>query len=200
MEVSAQALAVLLFLLPGFVASRIVGAVAVRRAKGHLGEIVEALILSYLIYLALEAVGWGVLVPSPVAESTARVAFGRAAVSLVLAVVFALLYGASINHDWHMQLLRWMKVTVRTARTSTWLDVFTEQRGGIVVRYADGRRLAGWPAFYSDDPEEGLLYLRSPAWIDNAGNWHSVEGDGILIDVRDGIDSIEFLKGGTGDV
>ena len=42
---------------------------------------------------------------SPPAGSTGRVAFGRAGVPLALAVVFALLYGVSINHDWHMQVL-----------------------------------------------------------------------------------------------
>ena len=196
MQVTVEALAVLLFLLPGFLASRIVGAVAVRRAKGHVGEIVEALILSFLIYAVLDAVGWGVLAPSPAVGSAARVVFGRAWVALVLAVLFALLYGASINHDWHMQFLRWMKVTVRTARASTWLDVLTKPPGGVVVNYADGRQLAGWPAFFSDDPNEGLLYLRSPAWFDSSGNWHSVEADGILIDTKDGIDSVTFLKGG----
>ena len=39
------------------------------------------------------------------------------------------------------------------------------------------------------------MYLCAPAWVDSDGNTHSVDGDGILIDVKNGIDSIEFLKG-----
>ena len=197
MDITAEALAVLLFLLPGFLASRIVGAIAVRRAQGNVGAIVEALILSVLIYLALDTIGWEGLVHASGSGRFPQVELGLVWGPLALAVLFALLYGASINHDWHMQLLRWMRVTPRTARTSTWLDVFAEQRGGVVVNYADGRRLTGWPAFFSDDPEEGLLYLRSPAWAGSDGNWRSAESDGILIDVRDGIDSITFLEGGV---
>lgn len=85
------------------------------------------------------------------------------------------------------------------SRAPAWLDVFTDQqRGGVAVNYAAGRRLSGWPAYFSDDPEEGLLYLRSAAWVDaDSGVWHDIEADGILIDTRDGIESIEFLKGGA---
>lgn len=197
MEVTAEALSVLLFLLPGFFASRIVGAVTVRRAQGYMGEIIEALIFSFLIYAALDAVGWGVVVHGTVSGTVPRIEPGRAWHPLVLAVLFALAWGASINHDVHMRFLRWMRVTIRTARSSTWLDVFFEPPGGVVVNYADGRRLAGWPAYFSDDPDEGLLYLYSAAWIDSDGASHNIEADGILINVKEGIDSIEFLNGGT---
>ena len=148
MEVSAEALAILLVLLPGFLASRIVGAIAVRRAKRHMGEIIiEALVISVLIYTALGLIGYGVIVFDSAGGSVPRADLGRAWQPLAAAVLFAVLYGTSINHNWHMGLLRWMKVTNRTARTSTWLDVFAEQRGGVVVQYSDGRRLTGWPAF-----------------------------------------------------
>ena len=156
---------------------------------------VEALIYSFLIYAQLDAFGGGLVV---LHQSTngyvPQVEFGRAWYALGLAVLFALVHGASINHDWHMGVLRRMKVAVGTARDSTWIDVFTEQEGGVVINYTDGRHLMGWPAFYSDDPEEGLLYLRDPAWVYNSGEHARIEADGILIVDRDKIDSTTFLK------
>jgi len=198
-EVTAEALAVLLFLLPGFLTSKIVGTIVVRRSTDHVREAIEALIYSFLIYAALDLVGWGVVVYDPAGGSAPQVDPGRAWHALVAAVLFAIVCGASINHDLHMRFLRWAGLTNKTARANTWLDVFAERHDDVMGNYADGRRLTGWPASFSDDREEGLVYLCAPAWVDSDGNTHSVEGDGILIDVKNGIDSIEFLKGETGN-
>ncbi len=199
MEVTAEALAVLLFLLPGFLTSRIVGTIVVRRSTDHVREAIEALIYSFLIYAALDLVGWGVVVYDPAGGSAPKVDPGRPWHALVAAVLFAIVCGAFINHDLHMRFLRLAGLTNKTARANTWSDVFAERHDGVMVNYADGRRLTGWPALVSDDREEGLVYLCAPAWVDSDGNTHSVEGDGILIDVKNGIDSIEFLKGETGN-
>ncbi len=169
--------------------------IVVRRSTDHVREAIEALIYSFLIYAALDSVGWGVVVYDPAGGSAPQVDLGRAWHALVAAVLFAIVCGAFIYHDLHMRFLRRVGLTNKTARANTWLDVFAERHDGVMVNYADGRWLTGWPAFFSDDREEGLVYLRAPAWVDSDGNTHSVEGDGILIDVKDGIDSIEFLKG-----
>ncbi len=186
--------------MPGFLASRIVNAIAVRRAKSHLGEVIDALIFSFLIYATLYAVGCGVVVMSESANgSFPQVDSEHVWYALVLAVLFALAYGGSINHDLHMRVLRLMKIAVGTARVNPWIDVFTEQEGGVVINYTDGRRLTGWPAFFSDDPKEGLIYLRSPAWVDDSGGYVRIEVDGILIVDRGKIDSITFLRGENGN-
>ena len=139
-EVTAEALAVLLFLLPGFLASRIVGTIVVRRSTDHVREAIEALIYSFLIYAALDLVGWGVVVYEPAGGSAPQVDLGRAWHALVAAVLFAIVCGAFINHDLHMRFLRWAGLTNKTARANTWLDVFAERHDGVMVNYADGRR------------------------------------------------------------
>lgn len=184
--------------MPGFLASRIVSAIAVRRPQGLGGTVIEALIISYLIYLALDVLGCGAIVRDPAGKEIPRVAFDRAWLSLVPAVVFAILYGASINHDWHMGLLQWVRASPRTARAGTWLDVFMKPPGAVVVNYVDGRRVMGWLDHYSDDPKEGLLYLRDPAW-ESGGEWRRVGEFGMLIDVRNGVESVTFLTGEAED-
>ena len=62
------------------------------------------------------------------------------------------------------------------------------------VRLSDGRRLFGWPLYYSNQPEEGLLYLYDPAWIDKDGKYIDLDAHGILLTRKDGIDSIVFTK------
>ena len=111
-----------------------------------------------------------------------------------LAVFFALVVGASITHDFHMRILRWMRLTYRTARDSTWIDIFIDQRRYVEVAFTDGRRLFGWPLYYSNHPDEGLLYLYDAAWIDGDGKYVDLDAHGILLTKKDDIESIVFTN------
>ena len=91
-------------------------------------------------------------------------------------------------------MLRWMRLTHRTARDNTWIDIFVDQRRYVEVTFTDGRRLFGWPHYYSNHPEEGLLYLYDPAWIDGNGNYIDLDAHGIQLTKRDGIESIVFTN------
>ena len=197
MSITVDAFAVLLLLVPGFLTSKILNAIAVRRGKGHMAEIIEALVFSFLIYAVLHAVGWSVVTMNESDGSyTPQVDLEYVPHALVLAVVLALAFGISINRDWHMGLLRRAGITSGTARINTWVDVFTDHDSDVLITYTDGRRLTGWPAYFSDGPEEGLLYLRNPAWVDDSGAVQEIGVDGILILNRDDIESISFVNGG----
>lgn len=111
-----------------------------------------------------------------------------------LAVLFALTAGVFITHDFHMRILRWMRFTHKTARDNTWIDIFIDQRRYVEVALTDGRRLFGWPLYYSNQPEEGLLYLQDPAWIDGDGKYFDLGVHGILLTRKDDIESIVFTK------
>ena len=63
-----------------------------------------------------------------------------------------------------------------------------------VVSGRDGRQLFGWPHYYSNFPEEGLLYLYDPAWIDDDGNYVDLGAHGIVLTKKDGIEAIIFTK------
>ena len=86
-----------------------------------------------------------------------------------------------------------MRLTHRTARDNTWIDIFFDQRRYVEVTLTDGRRLFGWPLYYSSHPEEGLLYLQDPAWIDN-GEYVDLNAHGILLTSKDRIESIVFTQ------
>jgi hypothetical protein len=62
------------------------------------------------------------------------------------------------------------------------------------VNLKDERRLYGWPMYYSDDPQEGFIYLYQPSWIDDKENkLIECNTHGMLIQF-DKIDFIEFIK------
>ena len=60
------------------------------------------------------------------------------------------------------------------------LDVFTEQKRYVIVNLADGRRVFGWPMYYSNNPEEGCLYLYD-AWINDEGKYIDLRIHGLFL-------------------
>lgn len=203
MNITAEAYLVLLLLVPGFVASRVLGMVAVRRGSTTRSEIAEALIFSVVIYAALYAAGSeSAFVQDPQKGVLPLPGLAPVPYALAAAVALGLACGFSINRDYHMRLLRFCRVTVATARVNTWVDVFTDHdpERDVLITYKDGRRLHGWIGYFSDDVEEGLLYLWEPAWVADDGTLTGVGARGVLLVDRDGIESVMFLKGGNDDV
>jgi hypothetical protein len=194
MNISGEALAVFLLLMPGFLSSAVLNAIVVRQTKDRVGSIIEALVFSFVIYAILTPFG-----RSPVDLEVTSTGSYRPIVTpelllyaMGLAVGLALLLGFSITNDYHMKLLRKTKVTVSTARINTWLDIFIDQRRYVVVTFADGRRLFGWPEYYSNDTTEGLLYVSDPAWIGEDGEYTDLDVHGMLLTNKDRIESIVF--------
>ena len=195
MNISGETLAVFLLLMPGFLASAVLNAIVVRSTKDRIGNIIEALVLSFVIYAILTPFG-----RSPVDLEVTSAGVYRPFVTpehlpwaMGLAVVLALLLGFSITNDYHMKLLRKIKITSSTARINTWLDIFIDQRRYVVVTFVDGRRLFGWPEYYSNDTTEGLLYVSDPAWIGDDDEYTDLGVHGILLTNKDSIESIVFM-------
>ena len=206
MNITTESLLVFILLMPGFVSSAVLNTIIVRPKKERTANVVEALVFSFVVYSILATFDYG-----PVYFKLTEANGYQPVVNpdslpyaIILAVTIALLFGLSSTQDWHMRILRAMKITTRTARVNTWLDVFMDvfmdrenssnRVGGIVVTYRDGRRLSGWPSYYSDDPEEGLLYIERPAWIDDNDKYVELGAKGILLTQKDSIESIAFIE------
>jgi len=182
-----QTLSVYLILLPGFTCAYIVQQLAIRPKQTELDKVIEALLLSFVLYLCIYpffgfvfVVGW----KEPVALALGAVGLG-------------ILYAANINHDWALALLRKIHVTERTSRTSIWGDVFQELGGTVQVGLADGRMVTGWVRYYSDDVNEAAVFLEEAKWVNQNGNDIPVEGPGILLLPKSGIQYVMFLKNET---
>lgn len=201
MEISTESLVILLVLIPGFLSSTILDMVMVRASRESWAKLIEALMLSFLIYVVVG----GVLRLSPFATSDPKVPQDieklRALISpvfllatLVTATLLPLLMGFVARRNWHMRLLHRFGVTERTGRSTVWLDVFAEQKGYVICNLTGGRRIFGWPLYNAESLEGPLVYLHDPSWIETNGNYVSLGVAGILLMEKDGIESIEFMK------
>ena len=196
-----QALQVLVFLIPGFISATILNVLIVRKAKSELGKIVEALIFSLIIYTIYSLV----VDKSPVAliqvgESSTYSYDSEAFLWLGLfSIVIPLVLAFLVTNDLHMKLSRFFRISRRTARSSVWFDVFADQKKHVIIDFADGRRIYGWPMYYSDNPEDQYVFLYDPAWIEQddatgESKFIDVDIEGILITPEQSIESIMFLK------
>jgi len=201
MPEKAEALGILLVLLPGFAAAYLVQLLAARRKQSELDKVVEALIFSLLLYLiTLPVFGYALPITWRADTGQISIVWLHLFVLALLAVVLGAIYAASINHNWLTAPFRRFKVTERSARSSVWNDVFSDIQGFVQVGMLDGKTAIGWIRKYSDEDEEHVLFLEEAAWVDSEGNESPINGPGILLTKNSEIEYVMFLDSESDDI
>lgn len=188
---------VLLFLLPGFVSVGIVEVLCVRKAKDVFGRIVEALIFT-MLNLACFLLSRALLESIPWVKFDHDEFFttGNVTLMAVCAICIGVIFAAEINNEWLLSVLNnKLHLTRKTAKPSTWNETWTHAQKFVVVHLDDGRRIYGWPTFYSDEPEERALFLEDASWLDEDNRLINEDSPiSILLDKHSGIKLVEFLE------
>jgi hypothetical protein len=176
---------------------------AVRRDQTELDKAVEALLFSFVLYLAtLPFFGYTLPVSwHTVSGGTYQIVpnYWHLVTLLVASILLGVLYAANINHDWVLGLLRNLNVTERTARSSIWNDVFQEIGGYVQVGMKDGKKLLGWIRYYSDESSDCSIFLEDAAWVGDDGEMQPVDGPGVLLTKECGVEFVMFLNWMTSD-
>ena len=188
---------ILLFLLPGFVSVGVLQILCVRKSKDVFERIVEALIFtmlnlaSFLVIRALLE-----LVPNTKFDHEEFLTAGNVSLMAVCALGIGVAFAAEINHEWLLGILNnRFHLTRKTAKPSTWNETWTHAQKFVVVHLDDGRRIYGWPTFYSDSPEERALFLEDASWLDD--NNHLINDAApisVFLDKHSGIKLVEFVE------
>jgi hypothetical protein len=182
MSTSFESLAVLLILLPGFLASLTFSALQERREASALRQFMEALAFSFTIQLILAALGREPAIVPRVHEGEVDgvlVRAGGLAWSAAFALSLPVALSTAIERDLLLSLARRVGITTRTGRASVWLDVLSEE-AHVMLHFRDGRKVIGWPSFYSDSAEEGMIFLQSPTWVSEDGARIPMNVDGLF--------------------
>lgn len=199
--VGIDVISVLLVLLPGFLAAGIVQSLCVRPSETEFDKVVEALLYSFLCYVAFVAIVHRMPIRvvaehvSPTVDHyTPEVRTLDMLLLLGIGLALGLLVSLSITNDLHTKFLRKLHLSQRTTRTSVWSDAFHSHHGPVEVQFTDRRLLMGVPVFYSDTPREGSLFLTNAAWVARDGTVTRIPGPGILITKNMPIQTIMFLN------
>ncbi|ACO33364.1 MULTISPECIES: DUF6338 family protein [Acidobacterium] len=196
-----EAIGIFLVLLPGFSCAFLVQHIVVRPKQTELDKVVEALLLSFILYLVTSPffhyslpLRWTATTQQHFTTYEFQLSWPYIFWLFLGAVLLALLYGANVNHDWLLKLLRKCKITEKTARSSIWNDAFQDIKNTyVLVGLEDGRSVIGYLRYYSDEQEDASLLLEDAAWLDRDGEQQPIQGPGILLTKAAGIQSVSFL-------
>ena len=104
---TTEALGVMLLLLPGFSCAYLVQHLTVRPKQTELDKVIEALLLSFFLYLAVSPffgyslpASWQKRIEGGVERSTLQFNWPYLAALAGLVLAVGILYSANLNHDW----------------------------------------------------------------------------------------------------
>jgi hypothetical protein len=188
--ITNELIALLTFLLPGFITSFLFYALTSFPKKSEFEAVVIALIYTVIINAIVElldkrfAIGeWSQL--------------AKTGCSIITALFIGLLWSGLYNNDIIHKLLRKIRITKQTSYPSEWYGTFSETKSYIILDLKDERRIMGWPLLWPNDPQQGHFVLEQAQWI--------IEGDGkssvipletvdkIMIDANN-VEMVTFLK------
>lgn len=191
---SSEAVNVLAFLLPGFVAAVIYYSLTSHPKPGAFERVIQALIFTAVIQAVVA------LLPDSI--PTAEVDIGAdvpwdPVMPVGVAIVVALLVVMVVNYDLAHSLLRRLGVTRETSYASEWDSSFVRNDGSYVVLHLKGeRRLYGWPDEWPNDPGRGHFRITEAEWLWDDGPEPLENVSGVLVRVGE-VEMVEFV--GAGD-
>lgn len=167
--VGFETLAVLLVLLPGFLAAGIIHTLCVRTKQTEFDKLIEALVYSFIAYAAFVAIFHRFPLQAPEEGPQNVAAYYLSSLHpsdvlflLALGTATGVLVGASITNDFHGKVFRALRLTNRTSRPSIWLDVFSEVTDYVQVEFQDGRSLIGGRDTFRTALRNPVFFLRMP--------------------------------------
>lgn len=192
-ELAKDTVALLGFLLPGFLVAWVLYALTSLQKPAQLERVLQALVFTLFVrvivfgeQIALEFIGNWVRLREW--DTDAELV---ASLTTALALGFA---GARIvNTDSLHQWLRDHRISNRSSQPSEWCGIFCKYQMYVTLHYKDDRRLYGWPEVWPSDPERGHFFIVFPVWLHGESRSPMDGVEGILVNVQD-IKHVEFVK------
>lgn len=187
---SSEVIDVLVFLLPGFVAASIFYSLTSHPKPVAFDRVIQALVFTVIVQVTVTVIS--IVTNVTWKEDLTPV------ISVLIAVVLALITVYWSNNDLIHRILRRLNVTKETSYPSQWYSTFWRLEGCYVVLHLKGeRRLYGWPEEWPSQTDRGHCRISEGEWLtDNNKNdgKSAPEISAILIPAID-VEMVEFVEG-----
>ena len=187
--VSSEAVGVLVFLLPGFVAAAVFYSLTSHPKPGAFDRIVQALIftvigqaIATIIFLSIGGIN----------ENSEWSKFWEYVPSFIVSITIAVLAAYVLNNDVVHRILRRIGITRETSYPSEWYSTFARHECYVVLHMKGQRRLFGWPEEWPSHPDEGHFRIAEGEWWED-DKWIPAEGVAILIPTSE-VEMVEFME------
>ncbi|MFJ2711018.1 DUF6338 family protein [Pseudomonas sp. NPDC087346] len=178
-----EVIPLLQYLIPGFLSGWIFYSLTAFKRPDTFGQIVQALIFTFVIHGAVTGVGalclW-------VGASGISIGQWDARAETSWAFIFSLLLGLSAcclaTND---KLHRWLRnrnVTKQSSYPSEWFCAFSQFNRIITLHLNDERRVLGWPVEWPPESGSGQFVMQNPCWLDAGGESTPFGVEFLLID------------------
>ena len=176
-----EVIAVLRYLLPGFVAASLYYAFTSHTKPSPFERVVQALVFTVVVEAA---VGVGGAFGLPHADSVA--------VAVAMAATMGIVVAAAVNHDLVHRAFRWLRLTRETSHPTDWYSAFAGQSDRYLVLHLVGeRRLYGWAPAWPSSPDQGHFKVLQGEWL--IGDQRQPAGQAIIVRVQD-VEMVEFVE------
>lgn len=192
---SSEVVSVLVFLLPGFVAAAVFYSLTSYPKPNEFGQVTQALVFT----MVGQSIAWTL---SQLLGSSISWSIGlEATVSVLSAVVFALVVAYFSNNDTLHGIFRRIGLTKESSYLSEWYSAFAQNPDCyVILNLKNGRRLFGWPEEWPSRPGEGHFLIVEAEWLEESANIEtddeSAQVFAILVPEAD-VELVEFLKPDT---
>jgi hypothetical protein len=201
-----EGLQIFIFIIPGLITSSFVDAIATRPRASFPRFLTEALIFTLIIMTLYSLLFDGS--PVVVEKVNGKLAYTFKPLELLcligISIILSFIASAMISWQIHIAIAKKIKCSRGPISESVWLDVChsLDEHDYVILNFKDGRRLWGYPALFSSNPEKGHFFLLDAAWIisefDDDGQIHEryvdIESEGILITPEMEIVSIYIMR------
>jgi hypothetical protein len=185
---------ILIFLLPGFLTSKVLDLLVFRKERDVFDKLVQALVFTFANLVLFVLVRWMVELTSSAKFDRETLTVANIGLMAFCSVTIGLVCAYEIRNEHLLGWLRWLKFTKRTYSPSAWFEVFSASEKYVVVHLEDGRRAYGWPRIYSDEPGERAIFLEDASWLDDTNKLLNDPSISIFLDEKSGVQFIEFVS------
>lgn len=187
---SSEAVSVLVFLLPGFVAAGIFHSLISNPRPGGIDLIVRAFVFTFFVHVLWQFILWlGGAVNIGVPQNKTGEIFALVFVSIIFGIISAYAW----NNDFFHKTLRRVNITRQSSYQSAQYSAFAFHRNCFVVLHLRGdRRLYGWPSEWPSRAEDQHFLIEDCEWLDD-GERRPLEGVSHVLVPASEVEMIEFL-------
>ena len=188
---SSEAVAILAFLLPGFVAAAVFYSLTCWPRPGAFERIVSALIFT-AIGQAITEFGFSLFQSG---ENVKPIEEWKPLGSILVAVVLGVGVACLSNANILQRPLRRARVTRETSHPSEWYSAFARlgDSSFVVLHLQGERRLYGYAEEWPSNPGEGHFRIARPEWLREDGERTAAEGVSAILIPAAEVVMAEFL-------
>lgn len=193
-SIPKDALTLLQFLLPGFLAAWVFYAFTSYPRPSQFERVIQALIFTLFCQAGVFAIHSLAIALGNHYSFGEWTAQSETIISIISGFLVGLLFSYFANTDHFHRWARTLKVTRETSYPSEWFGAFHLNNTYVVLQLKDKRRLFGWPTEWPSAPTTGHFFLENVSWQNERGKELPLTGaKGILVNVCD-VQWVEFVE------